>query len=211
MAEITLNANIRKEVGRSYANRLRRDGRVPGVFYLHNERNIAIDVKLLDLRPLVYTAETHIVNLMLDNGTSEKCLMREVQFDPITDKVIHFDLIGLVAGEKMRVEVPIVLHGSAIGVREGGVINHIMHRVEVECFPDKIPEHIEVDISHLHIGDIVTLQDLSLPDVEFMVDMELPIVTVQHSRAEVTTAVVAEEPAEPEVIAKGKEDESKED
>jgi large subunit ribosomal protein L25 len=212
VSEITLQATVRATRGRTAANAVRRSGRVPGIFYLHNEKNIPIEVHSHDLRPLVYTSETHIVDLRFDDGTSEKCILRDVQFDPVTDRVIHFDLMGIVADERIRVEVPIVLKGSAIGVRNGGMLNHLLHKVEVECLPAGLPEHIEVDISHLEIGDMITIGSLEIPDVLFLLEPEVPIVTVGHARGEVAAAPVEEEEKlEPEVILRGKtEEEGKE-
>jgi large subunit ribosomal protein L25 len=206
VAEIILNANIRTVQGRAAVHQIRREGRVPGVFYLHNEKNIAIDVRALDMRPLIYTAETHIVDLRLSDGTREKCVLREVQFDPITDKVIHFDLQGLVMTEKIRIEVPIVLEGSAPGVRAGGVLNHILHKVEVECLPGDMPEHIGIDVSALEIGAIVTVGDLSLGNVVVLVDADQPVVSIGHGRGDVE-ASSEEGPTEPEVIGRGKVEE----
>lgn len=206
MAEIILNANIRKVQGRAAVHQIRREGNIPGVYYHRGEDNIAIEVKTLDMRPLIYTAETHIVDLRLNDGTQKKCVLREVQFDPITDRVVHFDLQGLVMTEKIRIEVPIVLEGSAPGVRGGGLLNHILHKVEVECLPGKMPEHIAVDISAMEIGDIVTIADLKNADVDFLGDPELPVVTIAHSRSE-ATETAAEGPAEPEVISRGKVEE----
>ena len=206
MSEITLNAEIRTVGGRSAANQLRRNGMVPGVFYLHKEENIPIQVKALDMRPLVYTADTHIVNLQLNNGTTRKCILREVQFDPITDRIAHFDLMGLVLTEKLRMEVPVVTRGAAPGVRGGGVLNHILHKVEVECLASDLPEHIEVDISTMQIGDIITVGSLAYPNVHIFADADQPVVSVLHARGVQDAAIPAETEvaAEPEVITRGK-------
>jgi large subunit ribosomal protein L25 len=209
VAEIILNANIRKETGRTTAKAIRREGRVPGIFYLHNHKNIPIVVNTLDMRPLVYTSDTHIVDLRLDDGTAEKCVIREIQFDPITDKIVHFDLIGIVMDEKMEFEVPIVLEGSSIGVREGGMLSHLLHKVHVRCLPAQLPEHIAIDISDLQIGDVITVADIAVKDIEIHADPELPVVTIAHHRAAGEAAHVAEKAAteeteEPQVIVKGK-------
>jgi large subunit ribosomal protein L25 len=205
--EIPLQANLRSTRGRAAANALRRSGRVPGVFYQRHQEHFAFDVKLLDLRPLVYTSETHIIDLQLSDGSSRKCVMKEVQFDPVTDIVSHFDLMGLVEGEKIRVEVPIVLLGTAVGVRNGGVLNHLMHKLEVECLPQDMPEHISVDISHLDVGDILTVGELSVENVHVYAEADVPVVMIGHSRHEEAAAATTpteEAPSEPEVIARGK-------
>lgn len=212
MAEITLTANIRTDLGRSAANTLRRAGRVPGVYYLHNEKNIAFEVKLLDLRPLVYTADTHIVNLQLNDGTTQKCVVREIQFDPITDRVRHIDLMGLSMTDVIRVEVPIMLHGQPQGVRDGGVLNHIIHKIELECVASELPEHIEIDISNMTIGQSITIADLNIGTATIHADPDQPVVSITHMRgaeAGAPGAEAAPAAAEPEVIARGKSDDEK--
>jgi large subunit ribosomal protein L25 len=203
--EITLNATIRTALGRSANNSRRREGYVPGIFYMRNDKNIPIEVKLLDLRHLVYTAETHIVDLQLSDGTNEKCVVRDLQFDPVTDRVIHFDLLGLVMTEKMRVEVPIMLIGSAIGLKSGGVLNHLLYKVEVECLPGDLPEHIELDITNMNVGDVLTVSELRVENAVIHSEPDIPVVTIAHSRHEEASAIQTQEvPAEPEVIGKGK-------
>ena len=212
MAEIILKANIREYKGRSSANEARREGKVPGVFYLKDEKNIPIEVEALDLRPLIYTAETHIVKLELSDGTDELCMLKDVQFDPITDKVTHFDLMGLIRGQKVKFEVPIALEGIPVGVKAGGVLTQTMHKVEVMCAPKDLPEHITVDVTHLDAGQSLSVSELVMEGIELLSDPEQPVAIVGHARAEVTEEVEeteegVEEGAEPEVIGKGKEDE----
>jgi large subunit ribosomal protein L25 len=210
VAEIILNATIRTETGRTTANALRNAGRVPGIYYMHTMKNIPISVHALDLRPLVYTSDTHIVDLRLDDGTTEKCVIREVQFDPVTDKIVHFDLIGLVMSEKMEFEVPIVLEGVSIGVREGGFLNHLLHRLHVRCLPAQLPVHIMVDITNLKVGEVITVGDLNVKDIDIHDHPDVPVVTVAHHRGAAAVETPAaerhesEESEEPEVITKGK-------
>src|SRR5580693_4376255 len=138
MADITINAVARPKLGGSSAKSLRNSGRVPGVLYGHGEASIPFHVKALDLRPLIYTQETHIVNLNLD-GKLTRSILREVQFDPLSDKVRHIDLIILHAGEKVRLDVPVSLTGIAPGVKDGGIIDFVMHKLTINVLPDQIP------------------------------------------------------------------------
>lgn len=211
MSEIILKANIREYSGRSAVNAARSEGKVPGVFYLKNEKNIPIEVEALDLRPLVYTSESRIVNLELNDGTSELCVLREVQFDPITDSIMHFDLMGLIRGQKVVFEVPVLLEGTPVGVKAGGVLTQILHRVEVECMPKDLPQHISIDVTHLEAGDTLQVGALEIEGVDILTDPEQPLAVVAHARAEAEAEAEeelgAEEEAEPEVIGKGKEDE----
>lgn len=211
MAEFNLKATIREYKGRSASNTARRHGRIPGVFYVANEKNIPIEVGTLDLRPLVYTAETHIVNLELSDGTNEKCILREVQFDPVTDHIMHVDFMGLVMSEKMVFEIPVVLEGTAAGVRAGGVLHQLLHKLDVDCLPTDLPEHISIDVSALHSGDTFTVGQITLANGVILNDPEQAVVVIGHARAEEVEAPEAEELSEdeiePEVIGRGKSDE----
>jgi large subunit ribosomal protein L25 len=208
VAEITLKAKIREYKGRSAANAARRSGKVPGVFYLGTEKNIPIEVEALDLRHLIYTSETHIVDLQLSDGSKETAVLREVQFDPITDRVVHFDLIGVVRGQKMKFEVPVVLEGSAQGVRDGGILTQTLHKLEVECTPKDLPEHISVDVTDMKLGDSMLVGDIVIAGVEILTHGAQPLVILAHPRGEAAPAVEAV-PAEgePEVIKGGKGEE----
>lgn len=174
MSEIILNAEVRN-TGKSVSNQLRRSGKIPGVYYAPGDEPIPIAVKESELKNLIYTTETHIIKLKLGDGKEFKCILKDVEFDPLTDKPIHFDLYGLKVGATITLEVPIVLVGKAPGVEKGGIIEHLLHTVEVECPSDAIPEHIEVDISHLDIGDAIHVKDLEVPGVKIL-ENELAVV-----------------------------------
>ncbi len=209
MADIQLKAEARHNLGGSFARTLRSSGRVPGVLYGHGETAITFHVKELDLRPLIYTKETHIVNLDL-GGKSTKSILREVQFDPITDRVRHIDLIILHAGEKIKLDVPVSLVGTAAGVKDGGIIDFIMHKLTINVLPDQIPGVIEVDISNLTIGHGVHIKDLPVNDAYVIIADENSVI-VSCTAPKVAEEVVpgaTPEITEPEQIqAKGKKDE----
>jgi large subunit ribosomal protein L25 len=217
MKTVTLEANKRKDTNKATRNRLRREGRVPGVFYSKRSDTIPVDVLEKKIRPLVFTAKTNLISLKIEGQEELECVIKDIQFDPVTEEIIHFDLLGLTRGEMIQLEVPVQLLGSSIGVREGGLLQHILHKIEVECFPKDIPEHIEIDISELAIGDSVHISDLSIENLTILNPADAIIVAVGHQKVveeEVEVAeelVEGEETAEPEVIGKGKpEEEEKE-
>lgn len=213
--EITkLKASERKDFSKSGIKKLRREGMIPGVFYSKNIKPIHIDVPDKAINPLVFTSKTHLISLELEGHDQYDCIIKDVQFDPVTDRVIHFDLLGLTKGEKITLEVPVQLVGSPIGVKEGGVLQHVMHKVEVNCLPTNIPEHIVVDVSGLKLGDSIHIGDLQLADIEFTDPAESLVVQVTHAKIKEEAALVAEgaeEPTEPEVISKGKQEEKEEE
>jgi large subunit ribosomal protein L25 len=209
MATIELDAVKREKLGGSTAEELRRKGRVPGVVYGHGEASVPFHVKELSLRPLIYTQETHTINLNLDGATT-RCILREVQFHPVTDRVRHIDLIALHAGEKIKVDIPIVITGTAAGVKDGGIVDFVLHKLSVEVLPEAIPEHISVDIRDLKIGHSVHVKDLpSHPTYTILGDQNAVIVAcVPPKAATETTEVAAAVVTEPEQIqAKGKKEE----
>ncbi|MFZ1730963.1 MAG: 50S ribosomal protein L25 [Bacteroidota bacterium] len=204
MAEITLKAKIRDYKGRTASNAARRDGKVPGVFYLGNEKNLSIEVEALDLRHLVYTSETHIVDLQLSDGSSEAAVLRDVQFDPVTDRMVHFDLIGVVRGQKMKFEVPVILEGSCEGVRLGGILQQVLHKLEVECTPKNLPEHIGVDITDLQIGTSLLVSDLKLENVEIITNGDQSIAILSHPRAEAAAGETEDKDGTPALVGSEK-------
>ncbi len=208
MSDLRIIAEPRTKFGGNTSRMLRAEGRVPGVLYGHGEASIPFHVKELDLRSLIYTNETHVVSLAI-GGSETRCILRDSQFDPISDRVVHVDFLILHAGEKIKVDVPVTLSGTAIGARDGGIIDFILHKVTIDVLPDSIPEHIDVDISNLAIGQSIHIRDLVKTDKYVIVGDETSIIVACNAPKTVDeTAVAATEVVEPEQIkAKGKKEE----
>lgn len=207
MNKVNLEVKKRHISTKSALNQLRRNGRVPGVYYSKHHEPIPIDVEANALNPLVFTSKTNLISLKVDSGDTFDCVIKDVQFDPVTDKIIHFDLIGLEVGEKVHLEVPVQLVGTAVGIKEGGILQQILHKLEIECFPNDIPEYIEVDITNLKKGQSIHIGELNVPSVTFKQSSDSIIVSIAHQRAEKETTAVVEaedELKEPEVISRGK-------
>jgi large subunit ribosomal protein L25 len=217
MATMNLSAQKRDDLGNSTTKTARKKGFIPGVFYFKNSPAVAISVKDTALNPFVYTSEVRIINLQIEGvEKAQNCILKDIQFDPVSDKPIHFDLLGILENEKIKVEVPIKLVGAPIGVRDGGVVQHSLHSLEVECLPAHIPSHIDVHIEDLKIGDAFHVSDLNLENVEILFSPEATIVAVVPPAVEKAPETAegaegaegaAEGSAEPEVISKGKKDE----
>ncbi len=214
MSEFVLNAESRQGTGKQ-VKRNRLQGRVPGVYYMRGEQNINIEVETRNLDPLIYTSKTHIIELKLKDGQVKKCILRDVQFDPVSDRPIHFDLQGLRENEKLTVEVPVILTGGTpAGVKDGGMLQHFIHKLRVSCLPKDIPEQVEVNVALLGINHFVHVRDLTIPNVTMMESMDSPVAGVMppHLVKEAEAAPTAEEAAkEPEVIGKGKKAEEGEE
>jgi len=221
MAVMTLNAQKREEIASSAVKASRKKGNIPGVYYYKGSPALPLYVKDSALRPFVYTSEVHIINLKIEGSNEQySCILKDVQFDPVKDIPIHFDLLGISENEKIKIEIPVALVGAPVGVKDGGVVQHSMHKLQVECFPKNIPSHIDVNIESLKIGDSVRVSDLEQKDYEILDSPDATIVAVVPPAVEkVETPAEGEEgaaaaegeaPAEPEVISKGKKEEEEE-
>lgn len=212
MEKLVLNANLRKDLGKSAKNAIRKSGRIPGIFYSRHNDPIAIDVPEGILKPLVFTSEAHLLSLNLEGMEELECVIKDVQFDPLTDRVIHFDLLGLTRGETIQLEVPIQFHGNPVGVKEGGIVQQSLHKLDIECLPKDIPQRIDIEVAHLKLGDSIHVSDLSLENITILNSADAVIIAVTHPKLEKETVEETEEEEvlEPEVISKGKSEEEKE-
>jgi large subunit ribosomal protein L25 len=218
MAVEILNAQQRGNLGNSALKELRKKGFTPGIFYMNGKSPINISVKDTFLRPFVYTSEVKIINLVIEEtGVSHNCILKDLQFDPVSDKPIHFDLLGISEDQKIKIRVPINLQGSPVGVKDGGIIQHTLHKIEIECLPKDIPSHIDVVIDDLKIGDSIRVEDLKHDAFDILetanstiVAVVAPAVEKVAEGAEGEAAPVEGETAEPEVITKGKKEEEEE-
>ncbi|HAB53615.1 MAG: 50S ribosomal protein L25 [Ignavibacteria bacterium RIFOXYB2_FULL_35_12] len=214
MEKQALKANIRTEISKSSRSNLRRSGKVPGVFYSRVNKPIPIEVSEKAIKPFVFTAKTHLISLEVENDKNYDCVVKDVQFDPVTESIVHFDLLGLIEGEKFQLEVPIQYHGTAIGIKEGGIVQQVLHKLEIECYPKDIPQFLSIDITNLKLGESIHPTDLTFKNISILTTPETVVVAVVHPKVEkepVAAEVTAEALAEPEVIGKGKATEEEEE
>jgi len=213
--QATLSATPRTRAGKGVARSLRREGRIPAVIYGRGRDPEAIDIETLSLTRLLaqISAATTIVDVTVEGRTPVKALIREIQRNPVRPAdIIHLDLYEVHADQKVTIEVPVKLIGIPDGVKNfGGVLDQIMHEMSIRVLPANIPEHIDVDVSALAIGQSIHISDLQQGGgtYEIMSDARQTICTVVAPRAEEVVAPVAEEiaPVEPELIRKTKPDE----
>jgi large subunit ribosomal protein L25 len=214
MATANLTATRRDAKGKGVARKLRADGQVPAVIYGHNREPQSLAVSARDLDRLLDHVSAASTIIELDfGGATARTLIREIQRHPFRRQILHVDFQELVAGETVTVEVPLVLVGTAEGVRVGGgILDQVLRQVEIECDPGSIPNHIDVDVSNLTIGHSIHVGELQLPaGVTMLTDTEQTIVVLSAPRAEAEPEPAAAEeaaPAEPELIRKPKDEES---
>ncbi|MBW2390862.1 MAG: 50S ribosomal protein L25 [Deltaproteobacteria bacterium] len=189
MGDQTLAVEIRNDTGKGLARRLRRDGRVPAVLYGHGKATVSLAIEANALEHLLKTSHAGLNTLIDLAGASEVkgrvVLVKELQRHPVAGTLVHADFFEIDTKELLHIAVPIRLLGSAAGVNFGGILEHIMREIELACLPTAIPDSIEIDISHLEVGDSVHVSDLTLPEgVETALDPGLPVAHVAVPKIE---------------------------
>jgi large subunit ribosomal protein L25 len=182
--------------------RLRAEGKVPAVLYGHGEasRNLVLDGKELEA---VLKHSGHVVQLK--GAVTESALIKEVQFDHVRFELLHVDLYRVDTSELVEVTLEVTLKGTAKGTLSGGVLNHLLHEVDIECPAVSIPERLELKIGDLEVGQSLRAKDLSLPQgAKLLVAPEQ--IVVQCVKLAETDGAGATGGAEPEVIGRKKED-----
>jgi large subunit ribosomal protein L25 len=202
--EMKLAVGKRSVKGSTACRRLRRDGKIPGVVYGHQIDPLSIEVAWETLAP-VLKAGTRVVDLDVD-GNVEKVMFRDIQWDTFGTEVNHIDLLRIDPNDRVEVEVPIVLKGTAPGTLAGGILDFHLHNVTIECLAIAIPDNIPVKIGELQIEQAIHVRELELPpNTVVKNDPETVVVQVKHIIVvEEPTAEAAAEPgpAEPEIVGR---------
>jgi large subunit ribosomal protein L25 len=212
IGSVVVEVEPREEVGKNACRRLRMRGLVPGnVFGLDRPPfKVAVNPRRIeDVLRLGSGVNTIFTLRLVGQDRTREAMIKELQRDPITDKPLHVDFVRIDVTKALHVDVPVRLVGTALGVKnEGAIMDFVLREVEVECLPGMIPEHLDVDVSELHLNQHVSIKDLAIPEgVQVLGDPEQIIAVVVLPKAE-EQPVVAEEAApvaEPEVLKKGKE------
>jgi len=209
MGDASLSVELRVEGGKGASRRLRRNGRIPGVVYGSQTASTSISLDPDQLETLIRTSHAGVNTLIDLTGASEvkgkTVLVKELQRSPVRGVLMHADLYELDPNARIRVSVPIHLEGTAFGVTMGGLIDHSLRVVELDCMPQAIPDEILVDVSALDVGDSVHVSSLALPEgVELVTQAELSVVSVVAPLAE-------EEPIVDEELEEGVEGEEGEE
>lgn len=205
-----VSVNIREKTGKEIAKKLRKMGFIPGVIYGHNEKNLHISIAEKDLHEII--KETHgeakLIKLKAGEGFEKEVIIKHIDRDPITGRVIHVDFQVIHKGEEVHVDVPVEIVGSAKGVKVGGILEVLHWHIPVKGEIQNIPPHITIDVSDLDINDSIHVRDLKLDGVKILLHEDEAIVTVlPPKRAE---EVKPAEEAAPEAAPEAEKEEEKE-
>lgn len=214
MSDLTIEVHPRVARGSTASRRMRAAGKIPAVVYGGGKETVPIEVDrktVLDL--LKETGRENAVFLLKLAGTEKKrhTMIREMDVDPVSRQILHIDFQRILMTEKVRVQVPIELVGTAEGVKnEGGILDFVTRELEVECLPGDIPRHLTVDVSPLHVGQHLEAKELQIPaGVTLLESLDRVIVSIAHARVvveeeEAPETLIEAEREEPEVIRRGK-------
>ena len=201
MSQVELHVEPR-DIAAKKPKVLRREGKVPGIFYMRQEAPIPLVVSAKELKALIQK-EANIMDAVFPDGKVQKSVLREIQRDPVTDAFVHVDIMGISLTEKVKLRIPISFKGTPAGVKEGGVLEHPLREIEIEGLPLDIPEHVEVDVAQLNIGQSVTVKDLTVDTskVRIVTDMHQVVANVSQPKIQKIEEPVVEEA----VVAEGEE------
>ncbi|RLI93422.1 MAG: 50S ribosomal protein L25 [Candidatus Altiarchaeales archaeon] len=163
MKYLEVNAYTREEKGKNKVKKLRAQNFIPAILYGGEPKLIKLTIADVD-RLYNMRHENFLVHLNIDEKEKKDAFLKSIQYDPITNKIIHLDFVELIEGKTISIKIPLELKGTPEGVKKGGIVEHFIWDISIECLPRNIPEHIEADISHLEIGDSLHIQDLKVPE-----------------------------------------------
>jgi len=212
MNTFTLEGHKRETTGTKASRALRREGKVPCVLY-GGEENVHFHVSQMQVRDLVYSPNFYKVNLSVD-GVSREVILKDLQFNPVTDRLEHLDFLELDENRAVMVDLPIEFTGQAPGVREGGALIPKLRRLRVKALPKHLIDKVEVDVSELVLGKSIKVNSIELEDIEIMTSLKLPVASVEIPRVlrseqaeeEEAAAAAAEGEGEGEAPAEGAEE-----
>jgi large subunit ribosomal protein L25 len=216
MERVKIEVFLREKTGKETAKKIRREKSIPAIVY-GKDVNIPIKVPHQSLKILksIHFSESAIIDMEIvnnDKKESYSVIIKDLQYHPLTEEIIHMDFMKVSLEEKIRVHVPVVLKGEPKGVKLGGTLEQILREIEVEGLPLDIPEKLELDVSNLEIGDSLHVRDIKVSDkLKVITPQEETIATVLAKEEEVVEEAPAEEaPQEPEVIKEKKEEKEEE-
>lgn len=194
MQVVTIKGEIRTDLGKKGAKETRDNGKIPCVLYGGKEV-VHFSTTLNEVRHLIYTPDFKVANVEVD-GKPFRCIVKEKQFHPVTDQIIHLDFLRLEEGHSVKVEIPVRFQGTSPGVKNGGKLLQKIRSVKIKALPENIVDELTVDISHLDLGQSIRIRDIQPGDgIEILNAPGTPVATVEIPRALRSAQQAAAEPA----------------
>ena len=197
MKEINVAGQKRTDLGKKASKMLRKEGMVPCTLYGHATENgkpvaLAFACKMSELRKLVYTPHIYVINLQI-GGQDHTAILKELQFHPVTDALLHVDFLEVNDQKPITIGIPVKLNGLAQGVRDGGRMNLSIRKINVTAPYQNIPEHLDIDVTALQLGKSIKVGELNFEGLEIATPKDVVVCSIKMTRAAVSAAAAAEE------------------
>jgi large subunit ribosomal protein L25 len=192
MKSITINGLKRESVGKVATKALRNAGKVPCVVY-GGDAPIHFSADDIAFKNLVYTPDVHTVVVALEDGTKVECILQDIQFHPVNDRILHIDFYQIFNNKEVMMEIPVRIVGNSRGVRNGGVLRIVNRKLRVKALPKDLPDFIEADITEMRIGNKMYIGAIAQDNFKIMHGENTVICQVRTSRTAVTELEEAEE------------------
>ncbi len=200
MEAIAVSANKREDLGKKATKAVRKEGLIPGVLY-SKDGTMHFSTTHKEVKPLIFTPDFNVASVNLD-GNSYRCIVKDIQWHPVTDEIVHIDFLQLVDGHPVKLEVPVRFEGSAPGVRVGGKLLQNLRRIKIKTTPENMVTELTLDVSNLELGQSVRIRDIKPIDgVEIMTPAGTPVAIIEIPRALRSAATAEKKAAEAEAGA----------
>lgn len=204
MKSITINGSQRESVGKASTKALRNAGKVPCVVY-GGEAPVHFSADEIAFKNLVYTPDVHTVVIALEDGSNIECILQDIQFHPVTDRILHIDFYQIYDDKEVTMVIPVRLTGNSRGVRNGGVLRIVNRRLRVKALPKDLPDYIEADITEMRIGNKMYVSAIEQEKFKIMHSDNTVICQVRTSRTAVAEEEDEDEEGEEGAAAEGGE------
>lgn len=196
MKEINVTGQKRENLGKKASKALRKEGLVPCNIYGLAEKDgkpaaMSFAIAMTELRKIIYTPHIYVINLVID-GESHTAILKEIQFHPVTDAVLHVDFLEVNDQKPITIGIPVKLTGLAQGVRDGGRMNLSIRKIEVKAPYQQIPEHLDIDVTALQIGKSIKVGQLNFEGLEIVTGKEVIVCSIKMTRAALSAAAQAQ-------------------
>lgn len=200
MKVVEIKGTLRKDLGKKASKLVRKEEKVPCVIY-GGEEPIHFTADVNSFRSLIYNPDFKLAEIVLDNGKTVRCILKESQFHPVTDQIVHLDFIELVPNKVVKVEIPVRFKGTSPGVKLGGKLIQSLRRVKVKTTPEKLVDELLLDISTLQLGHSIRIRDIEVGEgIEIMNSPGIPVASVEIPRALKSATAAAEKEEEEDVV-----------
>ena len=203
MKEIEVKGQKRNDTGKKAAKLLRKEGLIPCNLYGEAKddnglpKSMPLAIPMTELRKVVYTPHIYVINLNID-GEHHTAILKELQFHPVTDALLHIDFYEVNDQKPITIGIPVKLNGLAQGVRDGGRMNLVVRKIDVTAPYQQIPEHLDIDVTHMTIGKSIKVGELNFPGLELATSKEVVVCSVKMTRAATSAAAAASAEEAPE-------------